>query len=113
MAKFEDQMVNLGPEAFYQPEFRQVLEDHLYGIRTDETTRVEFLVTGQAYQYEHDFYGLLLQYNVPYHLHWITMRLNELKNPYQSLDTLKVILIPNEQKLFQILSQFQTVTTSL
>lgn len=113
MAKFEDQMVNLGPEAFYTPEFRQVIEDHLYGIRADESTRVEFLTGNQPYVYEHDFYGLLLQYNVPYHLHWVTMRLNELKNPYQNLDDLKVILIPNEQKLLQILSQWRTVTTSL
>jgi hypothetical protein len=76
----------MGPVEFHSPEFRQVIEDHLDLIRVSGIERVETPSGRQYSKYKGDFTGLLIELGVREHLHWITLRVNELHSSGDYLD---------------------------
>lgn len=70
---------------FYEPAFRQVLEDHLSFIKAAGTVQTLNVPPMVALRYQGDYYGLLNQLKVPTFLHWITMRVNGLISPADTI----------------------------
>ena len=71
-------MASEGPDVYYEPAFRQMLESHMAYLRGLPDNRVIEVEPHAAYKYEGDLAGLLSFYQVPNHLHWVVMRLNNL-----------------------------------
>ena len=83
-----------GPSIFYDELFRVTLETHLNYLRTDPQTRMLDVTPTQAYRHEHDFYGLLVELNIPTHLHWLMLRLNNLTDPMDADRDIVFVLYP-------------------
>jgi hypothetical protein len=87
-------MVDPGPDIFYDPEFRNVLEDHMSYLR-ENYCQVVVLQPDEAYQWRGDFFGLLSQKGVPRQYHWLVMRLNQYTSPNQFTEDIQVMLFPD------------------
>lgn len=103
-------MAQAGPEMYYDPKFRLMIETHINVLRHDQVTR-QVIPDNHYYQYEGDFYGFLVGEKVPAHLHWIYMRVNGMYNPDEFGRDLRdqyqvrkqpVFLIPHEANLSDI-----------
>lgn len=100
-------------EIYYDPGFRQVLEDSLTFILSQRDIKIQDVDEHDAYKYEGDFWGLLAHvYNVPYELHWLVMRLTGFTSPDQAGPDLKVVYIPNPSYIQQLLSNYQSSLNS-
>jgi len=100
---------DFGTAIYYDDEFRSVLEDHMTNLRTSSTTTTLTVDEHAALVvYKYDFYGLLAFYNVPYQLHWITLRMNNMKNRADPIPSSLVLLIPNQRYVDQIRSSHMT-----
>jgi hypothetical protein len=107
----DDLMLDPGPTIYYNDEFRRVLEDHMTVLRTSAGTRIIDIDAGTAYKFEADFYGLLVQLNVPLHLHWVVLRVNNMTNPseFKVPRTEGIELrIPDPNAIGQILQSHRT-----
>lgn len=110
-------MAQPGPDLFYTPEFRLMIETHINVLRYDNVSR-EQIPDNLVYQYEGDFYGYLVGKNVAPYLHWIYLRVNGmhspsefgkyLREPYRQYEP-TYMLTPNEG----VLSNIQRMYTSL
>jgi hypothetical protein len=90
-------MVDPGPDIFYNPEFRNVLEDHMTFLRENHS-HVVMVRPDQAFQWRGDFFGLLGNLNqekVPRQYHWLVMRLNQYTSPTQFTEDTPAILVPD------------------
>jgi hypothetical protein len=94
-------MVDPGPDIFYNPEFRNVLEDHMTWLRENHCQPV-VLKPDESYQWRGDFFGLLSQKGVARQYHWVVMRLNEYTSPHQFEQDTQAILLPNETVIEKI-----------
>ncbi|ARV76738.1 hypothetical protein PHABIO_107 [Pseudomonas phage Phabio] len=110
-------MAQPGPELFYDPKFRLMVETHINILRNHFVTR-EDIPANHYYQYEGDFYGFLVGRSIPAHLHWVYMRVNGMTNPNQFAKDLRnyytgmvkpTLLIPNDG----VLSDIQRMYVSL
>lgn len=70
-----------GDRIYYDPGFRAVIETHLIALRSPNIATSEPISPQKVHQYEGDFYGLLIEKNIPMHLHWIYLRVNGMMNP--------------------------------
>lgn len=76
-------MVPEGDSIYYDRNFRNNIELHLPYLRAQTSNSRSVLDSTVAYRFENDFYGLLTALGHPAYLHWIYMRVNELKDPRQ------------------------------
>jgi hypothetical protein len=87
-----DLLIDMGPDIYYDPNFRNVLEDHMTFLRTHPKTALFTLTPDEAYQWRGDLFGLLLAKNRPAQFHWLIMRLNNYTSPTQfKQDTIGLI----------------------
>lgn len=110
-------MAKPGPDMFYDEKFRLMIETHINILRIHNSTKQE-IPENHYYQYEGDFYGFLVGENIPAHLHWIYLRVNdmfnpnefakELRDPYQKREQ-PYLIRPNDS----VLSDIQRMYTSL
>lgn len=91
-----------GASIYYDLSFRNVLEDHLTYLKNLESTTVLAIEPIIAYKYKFDLYSLLFHYNIPMHLHWLVMRLNDFLSPTEATSELTSLLIPNSSVIEQI-----------
>jgi len=87
-------MVDPGPDIFYDPQFRHVLEDHMTWLRENHSEPL-VLRPDEAYQWRGDFFGLLSKKGVARQYHWLVMRLNQYTSPNEFIETIPAILVPN------------------
>lgn len=80
---------------YYSDEFRNVLEDHMSYFRSSPNTRRLIIDADVALQNEFDFYGLLKTKAIPFHLHWLMLRLLNFHSPMDMTRDLKSILLPD------------------
>lgn len=66
---------------YFEPAFRQVMEEHLELIRTAGSPPVLSIPPILALRFQGDYFGLLENLGVPVYLQWITMRVNGLTSP--------------------------------
>lgn len=91
-----------GPDVYYDPGFRNLLEAHLEWLKVHPQTRTVAIDTGSAHKHQYDFTGLLMEYGVPRHLCWLTLRLNGYANPNEFTEGRETILIPSEGLISQL-----------
>lgn len=84
-----------GPDIYYDTAFMSVLEDHMTYLRNNASTNILSIDPMNAYKYEFDLFGLLLLHNVPKHLHWVTMRVNNYSSPNDFDRTRLTLLVPD------------------
>lgn len=104
----DNQMAGLGNDIYYSEGFRAVIEDHMSYLRTHPETRVVELPNNEAYKYEYDFYMLLSRLSIPYHLHWVVLRLNGFTAPNQLRAGLQSILVPSEAEMERMRSNYSS-----
>lgn len=105
---------------FYDPKFRQTLEQHLPMLRATPDTQRKTVSADDVYRFEGDLYGYLHNEGIPLSQHWLIMRLNHytspthfgkgLHDPYLESQHL-TLLIPPEMLIDQIKKQFLTKRT--
>lgn len=88
-----------GTAIYYDADFRITLDNHLNYLRTHPTTVVMDITPTQAYTHEGDFYALLTALNVPRHLFWLILRMNNLTNPAELTKELTFIIHPSSDQL--------------
>ncbi|HRM29451.1 MAG TPA: hypothetical protein PLH48_02845 [Acinetobacter johnsonii] len=103
-------LINMGPEVFYEPGFRIVLEDHLTYLINHPSSEVFTVEPGPAHKYEGDFYGLLQAYKLPAYMHWIIMRMNSMTSPMEYRDNKLDILKPSAEVLEKIRNTYKSQT---
>jgi hypothetical protein len=96
-----DLMVDAGEDKFYDPAFRNVLEDHMTYLREQYSTLV-IINPDEAYQWRGDFFGLLDGRGYARKYHWIILRLNQYSSPVQFTEDTLAILVPNFTTIDQI-----------
>lgn len=101
-------MVQPGPDVYYDPAFRAVLEDHLSYLRALSSTQQLSVSPGEAYRFEFDLNGLLAKYGVPPYLHWVTMRVNGYTAPEEFTRDAVRVLVPSQKVIDQIRQSHQT-----
>lgn len=80
---------------YYDPVFRNVLEDHFSYFKSLTSTKVVPIDGYLAVRYEYDFYGLMQQQGIPERLHWLVMRLSGYTSPDQMQSTLQSYYLPD------------------
>lgn len=95
-------MTDPGNNIFYSDGFRNVIEDHLSILKNLSNTQTVTIDPHKAYRYEGDFFSLLADYNVTQQLHWVTMRMNDLKSPIDFNGKIDSILVPDYAVIEQL-----------
>lgn len=94
--------IDTGPSIYYDPSFRNVLEDHWSILRNSSKTTMVSVDPMLAYRYEYSFYALLNALNIPTFKHWITLRLSGFRSPSEPDRTVSVIYVPSNDELSQL-----------
>lgn len=97
-----------GPDIYYNPKFRVVLEDHMTFLRNDTKTKAIEVTNHAAFKYEGDYWGLLSFYNIPVELHWLVMRMNKLTSPVQSSTDIRSFITPNQSVIDRLRGVYLT-----
>lgn len=97
---------------YHTPGFRNVLENHLPALRSSSKVSYHPIEGWVGLKYRSDFYGLLIYLNIPFDLHWVTMRCNDIHSPSDYNGDLDQIISPNENELDVMLKRFRSKTTS-
>ena len=92
--KINKLLADHGSNIYYDPVFRNVLEDHMTFLRTHEQTTRLNIESIYAYKYVGDLSGLLKHYNIDIYLHWIIMRMNNFTSYNEANDNIVDLLIP-------------------
>ncbi|TXI13798.1 MAG: hypothetical protein E6Q68_00870 [Polynucleobacter sp.] len=98
-----------GDNRYYEEAFRTMLEDHMTFLRTSSNTRLETVDSQLSYIYEGDLFGLLLKMGFKRNMHWVIMRVNNLKSPFDCDDKLTTLLVPSEADLIEISSTYNNI----
>lgn len=106
--KLLNSLIPPGPDVYYSPEFRNVLEDHMTYLRTHPENSVVTIAPNIGYKYIGDLAGVLHHYNVPYHLHWVVMRMNNMTSPIDYRDTMLNLDTPS----FTVVERLRTTHMS-
>lgn len=91
--------INTGPSVYYKEDFRNVLESHLLYLKGLNTTVKLQLEPHIVNRFKFDFYGILMNYHIPKHLHWLVLRLNNLYDPCVFPEDISIILVPSESEV--------------
>lgn len=103
-----DLMVNAGEDLFYDPGFRNVLEDHMTYLR-EQYSQMVMLRPDESYQWRGDFFGLLDGRNYARKYHWVILRLNQYTSPTQFDEDTLAILVPDFAEIDRIAQAYQAV----
>lgn len=102
MMPISNLVADSGPSIYYDQAFRDVLEDYLSFLKNTNSTTTISVEPMVAYKFEFDFFGLLANYNIQPHLHWIIMRMNDLTSPSDAKADIDTIHIPDNGTLDHI-----------
>lgn len=102
-------LVDDTPTIYFTESIMNMMEQHIpYLLQGNNSTTMQ-VEPPVAYQHEYDFYGLLLTFNLPRWMHWITMRVNGLTSPDEYRATMLQIRVPDPQVLERLKSVESTV----
>lgn len=104
-----DFIADFGEDIYYDPELRNVLEDHMTYFRENYCTPT-IIDPGDAYQWRGDLFGLLAKLNCARKYHWFVMRLNQYTSPNQFTEDTVALLIPNLTQIQMIVQSHQSVS---
>jgi len=115
MATLDARMPDDGPAVFYEAGFRQMLEDHMVYLREHPSTDTMDISPHVANKHHGDLVGVLLHYEIPLHLHWPMMRLNNYTSPMQYSANDLTLMYPAQTVISMLLSRYranQKISTS-
>jgi len=87
----------------------QILEDNLFLFKNDPLNRILQVSNFQNIKYLGDFYGLLTDLRINKSFHYLTLRVNDLKNSTLYMGDKDIIIHPNVEE-FRLLIQMDNVT---
>lgn len=96
------QVVDSSDQIYYDPSFKNILEQHLPHFR--ERALGEYQLTAQledniAVKCDGDFRKVCIELGVPQYLHWLTLRINKLKNYSDYRKTQKTVVLVEDDLL--------------
>lgn len=100
-------MVDDGPAIMYSAEFQRMIEDHMRYLKEDALTESIQIDNQVANKSHGDLYSVLYEYNVPRHLHWIVMRMNNYSSPMEYDSEHVVLLVPSPTTIENLLKTFR------
>jgi hypothetical protein len=101
-------MVDPGPDIFYDPEFRNVLEDHMTYLR-ETNSQIILIDPSDAYRWRGDFFGFLDTHPVKRQYHWLVMRINQFTSPNQFHEDVLAMTLPDFALVEQILQSHNSL----
>lgn len=106
----QNKMINGGESIYYDSGFCNMLEVFLARLINSSGTSRVTVDHGLVSRYKSDFYGLLgaLDYPIPMHLRWITMRMNGFTNPNQFASNLRMV-DANDDELHETKETFTVI----
>lgn len=93
---------------YFDPKFRQVLEEHLALIKAQPNNRTMSLTPIQALRYKGDFYGLLNEFQIPDYMKWITLRVNGFISPSDGHENIGIVTLVDPQYIRRIYNTHRT-----
>ena len=93
---------------YYNTAFRNVLEDHMTYLRTHPDTIIVAVTPMQAYRYEFDMTGLLIELGIPLHMHWTVVRMNHMSSLTQVPSDLLQLIVPTDRELSRIKQTYES-----
>lgn len=106
--KIYETLISGGPDIYYNPGFRSMIEDHLTIIRNQPDTQVVDIEPLVAYKYAGDFFGLMMSQNIAPQYHWIIMRVNDLISPQDYKDDQLTFIKPSYTFINRLTSVYQS-----
>lgn len=103
-------MITGGSKIFYDPQFRNVLEDHMSFLRNIPSNKTIDIEPGIAYKYAGDFFGLMMHHGITVEHHWAIMRVNGYISPQDYKDTDLTFILPDETILTRLSETFRSHT---
>lgn len=102
-----------GENAYYEPEFLNMVESHFTYLRGLNNTTVVNIPEGDAYRFEGDFHGLLKSIGIAKQYHLLITTFNGLRHPSDYNRDRLVISVPplDEIDLLKAIYETQTTTT--
>lgn len=102
---------NPGPDAFYDPGFRVIFEDHLSWIINNEIGSIETATVdaNTAARYAGDWRGLMMELGVFPQMHWFNMRLNGYTSCTDYLGDETTLSLLNIAVVDRLIGSFKTV----
>lgn len=95
-------------ENYTDPEFRAILENYIEYFKytlmqNPRDANIIDITPVDAAKYRYDFYGLMNYKNIPFPMHWITLRVNGYRNPYDDFKDLRTVMVPAKASIDNIL----------
>jgi hypothetical protein len=109
----DDLEVSSGPDIYYDPDFRAVLDAHYTYLRNLSTNTIRTVTPFQSTKFAGDFYGLLSDMQVPRQFFYVILRINNMVSPNDFTSTMQSILIPDTSVVEMIKNIHLTKKTSL
>lgn len=103
MSYVDQLMISEGPSIDFDPDFREVLEDHMTYLRNHPQTQQLLVTPDKAYQFEFDLHGYLTsEHGEPLAMHWIIMRASGLRSTDDFGPNVTVLYKPSSDVISQI-----------
>ena len=103
-------MITGGPSIYYDPAFRNMIEDHMTWLRGRSGNTIVDVEPMVAYKYAGDFFGLLMHFNILPQYHWITMRMNQYVSPQDYSDEMLSFVTPSGEDCERLRAVFMSQT---
>ena len=87
---------NASDPVYNDENIRHVIEDQLPMLKRDEGTTTITVEDHLRHRFEHDFYNLLSELNVPRSAYYATLRLNGYTHPQQYTVDHETLRVPSE-----------------
>lgn len=100
-----------GPSIYYDPVFRNVLEDHMTFLREQSANNILTVDPSIAYKFEFDLDGLLIFYGVQPQNCFIVMRMNKMFASTDPFPENLSFMLPDQTTLEQIVQSHNTTRT--
>lgn len=94
-------------QVYLSTEIRNLLESHIEFLRKHPTTTFFGLEPHLIYKYRGDFYGLMIQANVPINYHWLMLRINGYTSPTNIDENRLYFIQPNFTFVEQIINAYR------
>lgn len=109
----DDLEVSSGPDEYYDPDFRVVLDSHYTYLRNLTTNTIRTVTPFQSTKFMGDFYGLLSDMQIPRQFFYPILHANNMVSPNDFTPDIQSILIPDTSALEMIRNIHMTKKTSL
>lgn len=90
-----EKMNTEGLLVFYREDMRIMFENHIPYLLAGNRSSMITIEPADAHKFEYDLAGLLLNYSLPAHLHWLVMRINDMNSPMEYTADKLTLLIPD------------------